>query len=257
MILERLARTGLDRAARRWPDDLSEILRDEWAAELAALRGHPWKMLTFAGSLAISPAVDEPSWGERTIGVGRAASTAAGVTLLGAALFNGVNVSGSPALLIAAAAVMAAVGTRVRLPGITLLGLALFAFLLAGNEVAVMPFMGVLDIVPAVVTWTVGTALTLRASRGRYLIAAAGTLITLELATIAGSWHGAAVLGSAPIWFPVGGEDLLRANASAMAGPMLLCSVLAVTSALHRPIPAPAPAPAPAKAPSKAGRSAR
>ena len=244
MILERLARAGLERAARRWPGDLSAVLRDEWAAELAALRGHPWKMLTFAGSLMVSPAVDEPSWGERAIGAGRAASTAAGVTLLGAAVFNGVHVSGNPGLLIAAAAVMAAVGTRVRLPGTALIGLALFAFLMAGNEVAVMPFMGVLDIAPAVIVWTLGTAQTLRASRGRPLIAVAGTLATLELATVAGSWHGAAVLGSAPVWLPLGGEGLLLANASAMAGPMLLCSAFVLTSAQRRPSPAAAKPPA-------------
>lgn len=241
MILERLARAGLDRAARRWPDDLSGILRDEWAAELAALRGHPVKMLTFAGSLLISPAVDEPSWGERAIGVGRAASTAAGVTLLAAALFNGVHVSGNPVLLVAAIAVMAAVGARVRRPGIAVIGLALFAFLWAGNEVAVMPFMGVLDIAPAVVTWTLGSALVLRVGRGP--VAAAGTLVTLELATIAGSLHGAHVLGSAPVWLPFGRADLLPANATAMAGPMLLCSVFVLTSALRRPIPAAAGSP--------------
>jgi hypothetical protein len=225
MILERLARAGLD----------------QWAAELAALHGRPWKMLTFAGSLVISPAVDEPSWGERAIGVGRAASTAAGVTLLGAALFNVFN---SLALVVVAAAVMAVVGMRVRLPGVTLIGLALFAFLLAGNEVAVMPFMGVRDILPAVVTWTLGTALVLRVSRGRLLLAAVGTLITLDLATIAGSWHAADVLGrglgSSPTWFPLalwpgGGADLLIANASAMTGPMLLCSVFILASALRRP----------------------
>jgi hypothetical protein len=131
-----------------------------------------------------------------------------------------------------------------------LIGLALFAFLLAGNEVAVMPFMGVLDIAPAVVTWTLGTALVLRVSRGRFrpLIAAAGALITLELATIAGSWHAIEVLGAAPAWFPLAlrpsGEDLLLANASTMAGPMLLCSVFVFTSALRRPAPAAARAPA-------------
>jgi hypothetical protein len=172
------------------------------------------------------------------IGAGRAASTAAGVTLLGAALFNGVHVLGHPGLLIAAAAVMAAVGSRVRLPGVTLVGLALFGFLLAGNEVAVMPFMGVLDIAPAVVIWTLGSALSLKA--GRRLIAAAGSLVTLALATIAGSWHGAQVLGTSPV--PFTGPDPLPVNAAAMAGPMLLCSVFVVTSALRHPRPGAAPA---------------
>jgi hypothetical protein len=251
MIVERLARAGLRRAARRWPDELAEILRAEWAAELDALRGRPWRMLTFAGSLVVSPAVDEPSWRDRAVETGRAASTAAGVTLLAAALFNGVHVSDNPVLLLAAAAVLAVVGLRVRMPGAGLLGLALFAFLLAGNEVAVMPFMGVRDIAPAVIVWTVGTALTLKLCRGRPVVAAAGTLITLDLATMAGSWHAADVLGrglgSAPAWFPLalhaGGDDLLLVNASAMAGPMMLCSVFAVTSALRGPRRRPAPHP--------------
>ena len=34
---------------------------------------------------------------------------------------------------------------------------------------------------------------------------------------------------------PFGGDGLLAANASAMAGPMLLCSVFVLTSALRRP----------------------
>ena len=211
MIIERLARAGLRSAARRWPPGMAE----EWTAELVSLRGHPWRMLTFAGSLLISPAVDEPSWGERATG----AATAAGVTLLAAALFNGVHVTGHPILLLAAAAVMAVAGARVRHPHPALIGLALFAFLMAGNEVAVMPFMGVLDITPAVGTWTLGTAIALRFKRP---IALPGALVTLLLATIAGSWHGATVLGSA-----TGG--LLLANATAMAGPMLLCTVFLLT----------------------------
>jgi hypothetical protein len=85
-----------------------------------------------------------------------------------------------------------------------------------------------------VVTWTLGSALVLRVRRGP--VAVAGALLTLCLATIAGSLHGAHVVG--------GVHDLLLANASAMAGPMLLCSVFVLTSAVRRPAPRPAPRPA-------------
>jgi hypothetical protein len=122
-----------------------------------------------------------------------------------------------------------------------------------------MPYMGWADILPAVAVWTMGTLISARLRR---LPAIAGTLITLELATIAGSLHAAISLGidlrSAAAWFPLslapGGavtfgpafpgyqaSELLLGNASAMAGPMLLCSIFVLArsvparSALARP----------------------
>ncbi|MEV4514440.1 hypothetical protein AB0K00_36445 [Dactylosporangium sp. NPDC049525] len=60
MVTARLARLLLAIAARRWPADLREEMRLEWAAEvhaLAARRRH-WRMLRFAASLAATrPAV--------------------------------------------------------------------------------------------------------------------------------------------------------------------------------------------------------
>ncbi|HEU4349426.1 MAG TPA: hypothetical protein VFR35_16745 [Actinoplanes sp.] len=281
--VDRLARAMVAAAARRWPDDLAESLCAEWQAELDALRHdlpgfrRMIRALTFAGSLALSPAVDQPPWPERAAGLGRAASIAAGVTLLAAALFNAAHAVGGPGLLILAGLAMAALGTRVRMPAtgaVALLGPALFAFLFVGNDVAVMPFMGFLDVAPAVATWTVLMLVTARlagAARGarRVAIAACGGLLTMDLATIAGSVHAAGVLGlgpgSAPAWFPLallpGGtagfgpffadgtaafgtlrasgpafhaSDILLANAAAMAGPMLLCAVFALALAVRR-----------------------
>ncbi len=221
-MVERLARAGLDAAARRWPGDLSGPLRDEWAAELAALRDDPAlgrfgrarRMLTFAGSLAVAPAVDQPTWPERAVALGRGASVAAGVTLLAAALFNAVHAVGGPGLLIVAGLLMAALGARVRIPaaGIGLVGPALFAFLFIGNDGAVMPFMGFADVAPAAATWTVLILLTIRLIHGtrgarRVVLAVTGGLIAVDLAVIAGSVHAAEVLGlgagSAPAWFPL------------------------------------------------------
>ena len=229
-----LARLLLRVAVRRWPADLADVLRPEWEAELATLHGR--RMLTFAGSLALSPAVDEPPRREQAV-------VAAGVTVLAAALFNGVHASGNPLFLLPAAAVMAVAGTRITRPPVVLVGLALFAFLFAGNAVAVMPFMGFADIAPAVVTWVVLTGLVVRYLRSWAAIA--GGLIAVDLAVAAGSWHAAEVLGlsvwSAPTWFPLAfrGDGLLLANAAAMAGPMLLCSVLLVAATMHRSSPRP------------------
>lgn len=223
-------------AARRWPADLAEALRPEWEAELATLRGR--RRLQFAGSLALSPAVDEAPRREQL-------TVAAGVTLLAAALFNGVHASGAPILLLPAAAVMAVAGSRIARPPVVLVGLALFAFLFAGNAVAVMPFMGFADIAPAVLTWVVLTTLVVRHLRSWASVA--GGLIAVDLAIVAGSWHAADVLGRDPgtafTWFPAafrpGADDLLLANAAAMAGPMLLCSVFVIAATLHRAAPRP------------------
>jgi hypothetical protein len=282
-LVDRVARAGVAAAARRWPADLSEAMRAEWLAELAALDrpgpgGSAYRKLAFAGSLLVSPAVDEPSWRGRASGLGRTASVAAGVTLLAAALINGVRAADAlaPLLLAGAVAACAAIGARVRVPAI-LVGVAVFAFLLAGNRTPVMPFMGVADIGPAVVTWTVLTAVVARRTallaqaghrRRAALLAVGGGLVALDVATIAGSLHAADTLGiatgTAPAWFPLallpGGvaafgphfpdgaatfgslqavgpafhaSDILLANAAVMAGPLLLCTVAVLTSALR------------------------
>ena len=77
------------------------------------------------------------------------------LTLLAAALFNAAHLAqgrfGAAAgvvALAAAAAVMVAVAGRSTIRGVVLLGAAGYAFLLAGNQVAVMPFMGWIDIGP-------------------------------------------------------------------------------------------------------------
>jgi hypothetical protein len=276
--VERLARAGVALAARRWPADIAGALHQEWQAELHALHaaGRPWRMLTFAVSLAVSPAVDEPAWAERLAGAGRAAVVAAGATVLAAALSNGVHALGD-ALLPVAAAAMAACGTRARIGAVAaapLLGLAMFAFLMAGNEVAVMPFMGAADIAPAIVTWTALMLVLIPLCRAvrprrRVLVAAAGGLLTLGAATVAGAWHAAGVLGvglgSAPAWFALtllpGGtarfgpvlpdgayaSEVLLGNAAAMTVPLLLVTVFVLAAGpatvAGRPVPArPVPA---------------
>jgi hypothetical protein len=257
--VDALARAGIAAAARRWPADLADALRAEWEAELAAIRVQERGLrrvhltLAFAGSLAVSPAEDGPP---RLTGC----VVAAGVTLLAGALFNAVHAIGEPALLLPAGLAMAVLGRWARLSPtstVLLLGAALFAFLFIGNDVAVMPFMGIADVAPAVATWTV---LMVVAVRLPGILKAAGGLIALDLAVGAGSWHAADVLGVgpawAPAWFPLallpggtvrfgpfhadgtasfGGlqasgpafhaSDILLANAAAMAGPMLLCSI--------------------------------
>ena len=283
--IDRLARFGVATAARRWPADLSEIMAREWQAELDAIREDPrhgrWmragRTITFAGSLALSPAVEEAgyepvTWSDRASAATRPAATAAAVTLLAAALFNVVHLAyhharltsaGATGVLALAALIMGALayaggcggvvfsdardpaGSHAQdqaLPGereygridhagtgparrrrevravrtTALLGAAMFGFLLAGNQVAVMPFMGWIDILPAVATWTPLTALTVVAvtrlvAAGRRgvaaIVAVAGGLITLDLTAVAGSVHAAGVLGiglgSSPTWFPL------------------------------------------------------
>jgi hypothetical protein len=217
---DRLARTLITTAVRRWPADLRDDLTREWHAELA----HAPHKLVFAAGLALSPAVEEAdeepvTWAQR--GAGWAAPAA--LTLLAAALFNAAHlaqfrfgaIAGGLAL-VAASAVMAVAGGRATVRRVVLLGAAGYAFLLAGNQVAVMPFMGWIDIGPAVLAWTILTAATVRVSTrlrsaGRTglaaLTAVAGGLVALDVAAAAGSLHAAAVLGvsaaSAPAWFPL------------------------------------------------------
>ena len=281
---DRLAQALITTTARRWPADLRDDLTREWHAEL----NHAPHKLTFAASLAVSPAVEEAgeepvTWAQRATGW----AVPAGLTLLAAALFNAVHlaqdrfgaITGGLAL-VAAAAAMATVGGTSTVRRVALLGAAGYAFLLAGNQVAVMPFMGWIDIGPAVLTWTILTAATVRVSTrlrstGRTglagVVAVAGGLIALDVAAAAGSLHAATVLGvsaaSAPAWFPLallpGGiadfgtyfpdgtaafgslqqagpafhaSDVLLGNASAMIGPLALCSV-AVVAGLIRPGP--------------------
>ena len=56
--MNRLAHRLVDIAARRWPADLATDLSREWHAELAALETRSVRALTFAASLALSPAVE-------------------------------------------------------------------------------------------------------------------------------------------------------------------------------------------------------
>lgn len=287
---ERVARGLLAAAARRWPADIRDDLTQEWHAELNSL-GPATRKLAFAASLALSPAVEEAdeepvTWPQRTAAWARTLAVPAVLTLLAAALFNAVHLAqdkfGAVAgglTLIAAAAAMASTKTQITVRRVLLLGLAAYAFLLAGNQVAVMPFMGWIDIGPAVLTWTILTAATVRMSThlrsaGRTRLAAltalAGTVTALDIAAAAGSLHAAAVLGmqaaSAPLWFPLallpGGtvdfgpsfahgtaafgslhqagpafhaSDILLGNASAMIGPLTLCSVAVIAGLLRHP----------------------
>ena len=250
-VAARLARRLVALAARRWPRELAADLEREWSAELETLSGRPSRMLAFAVSLAVSPAVDGPAWQERA----RSVAAPVALTLLAAALFNGVHLAkhhfGPPAAIAtlgAALAVMALAGRRCTPGRIVLLGAALYAFLLAGNRVAVMPFMGWRDVGPAVVAWTALTAVTVRFA-GRRLIAVAGTLIALEVAVAAGSLHAADSLGvplsSAPLWLPLalmpGGTawPVLIGNAAAMAGPLTLCSAYVLAGLVRRTEPRP------------------
>ena len=285
--LDRIARVGLNAAARRWPQDLSETMRYEWSAELDAIRDDPassrpvraYRMVAFAGSIALSPAVEEAgaepvTWRDRVI---RPAS-AAGLTLLAAALFNAVHEAdhragpGGALALAAAALLMAAIGYRCRVDAVrttVLMGASMFAFLMAGNQVAVMPFMGWIDILPAVAVWTALTAAGAALAARRRALGILTAVAAIELAAVAGSLHAAHVLGlgfgSAPAWFPLalapGGtadfgpyfadgtaafgrlqgsgpafhaSEILLGNASAMVGPMLLCTMFAMASALRR-----------------------
>jgi hypothetical protein len=300
---------------RRWPDELAAELSQEWQAELAALRADrtlPWarralRAVGFAASLAVWPAV-EPAGAaprtrrDRTAAVGETLLVPAVVTLSGAALFNAVHLLSRPVgplaaraaaglvLLAVAVGAMVAAGVlaatrRSYRPviGVVLpVGLALYAFLLAGNRVAVMPFMGWRDIGPGVVAWTAltavaaGAAARLTASGRRRLglfTGVAGVVVALDAATACGSAHAAAALGAgarwAAAWFPLtllpGGavsfgpstgtwpgrhaSAILLGNAAAMAGPMLLCSAFVLAYAIRRARPdaLPARVPAPAR----------
>ncbi|MFF0252162.1 hypothetical protein ACFYPW_06690 [Micromonospora zamorensis] len=81
VVTRRAAELLLEMAARRWPVDVRDDLRREWAAELHVLAesGHRTKMLGFAVSLAVSragaPIVD------RTLMRGRVGRTAAALLL--------------------------------------------------------------------------------------------------------------------------------------------------------------------------------
>ncbi|MEU8235158.1 hypothetical protein AB0C12_36675 [Actinoplanes sp. NPDC048967] len=291
-VADRLARRLVDSAARRWPADLRDDLTRDWHAELDASRSS-WHALTFAGSLAVSPAVEEAdeepvTWAQRGAGWARTLSVPAALTLLAGALVNAAHLAqgrfgvlAGAVALTAAAAVMVAVGGRTTVGRVVLLGAAGYAFLLAGNQVAVMPFMGWIDIGPAVLAWTVLTAATVRVSTslrvtGRTTLAGvaavAGAVLALDVAAAAGSLHAAAVLGvnaaSAPSWFPLallpGGiadfgayfadgtatfghlqqtgpafhaSAVLLGNASAMIGPLTMCSVAVVAGLVRRGSP--------------------
>jgi hypothetical protein len=285
--LDRLARLGLDAAARRWPPDIAGHLRSEWAAELAAIQhdrqlsrvGRAYRTITFAGSLALSPAVEaegaEPiGWRERLM----PPAAAAGLLLVAAAAFNAVHAAGhssgttSVFALAVAAVTMASLGYRFRGRAVAMtvsMGVTMFAFLMAGNQVAVMPFMGWRDVVPGVAVWTVSTAAAVALARRRRVLGVIAAVLALEGATVAGSLHAGHVLkagfATAAAWFPLallpGGvttfgpyfpdgraafgalhgsgpafhaSDILLGNASAMAGPMLLCSVFVLAVALRR-----------------------
>ena len=280
-VLHRITRAGLTATARRWPADLSEIMAYEWGAELDAIRHDPgagrvlraYRMIAFAGSIALTPPVEEAgaepvTWRDRVV----QPAASAGVMLSAAAMFNVAHLS-SLAVLAVAAVAMAVLGARFRGSAIrmtALMGVAMFAFLMAGNEVAVMPFMGWADILPAVAAWTLLTAgAAALAAGGRRILGMLAALVALEAAAIAGSLHAAHVLGlglgSAPAWFPLallpGGtvrfgayhadgavalgslrgsgpayyaSEILLGNASAMIGPMLLCSTFVLALALRR-----------------------
>ncbi|WP_433126133.1 hypothetical protein ACQPWW_25910 [Micromonospora sp. CA-240977] len=81
MVTRRAAELLLEMAVRRWPADIRDDLRREWAAELHVLAesGHRTKMLGFAVSLAVSragaPLVD------RSLMRGRVGRTAAALLL--------------------------------------------------------------------------------------------------------------------------------------------------------------------------------
>ncbi|RAO35939.1 hypothetical protein PSN13_02363 [Micromonospora saelicesensis] len=81
MVTRRIAELLLELAARRWPTEVRDDLRREWAAELHVLAegGHRTRMLGFAVSLAVSrtgtPIVD------RSLMRGRVGRTAAALLL--------------------------------------------------------------------------------------------------------------------------------------------------------------------------------
>jgi hypothetical protein len=258
-LIDKVAGRLLEQAARRWPGDMAR----EWRAELAMMRDEPAiRRLRFAVSLAVSPVDAVP----RAEAWARSLAGAAGVTLLAGMLVNAVHVVQHRAGGGAAAGVWVAAGLLVWrlarrsrasvLARTAAIGVALFGFLLAGNRVAVMPYMGWRDVVPAVLVWSLLTGFFAYAvGRARSVaLAVLGGFITVDLAAIAGSARAASGLGvgpaSAPAWFPLallpGGtvtfgpphaSELLLANASAMIGPMVLCSVFVLTRALGPDVP--------------------
>ncbi len=273
--------------SREWRAELDAVRADRTLGPVA----RSWRAVAFAASLAVSPAVeaaDAPprTWRDHAVGVGRAAtwlSGLAGVTLLAAAGFNVVHeayhgfgrhlspmarVMAELGLVVAAVGVMSRIGLmaaqrrraapagRSAVLCVAALGLSMSAFLVAGNRVAVMPFMGWIDIAPGVAAWVVLMSVAVRlatryAGSGRrrlgLLAAVGGGLVAVDSAAIGGSLHAAAALGvgygSAPAWFPLallpGGtadvgpaSTILLGNVSAIVGPLLLCSAFAVAYAL-------------------------
>lgn len=114
--------------------------------------------------------------------------------------------------------IVAARRRRVARPALAIaaLGLTTYAFLLAGNRVAIMPFMGWIDIAPAVAAWITLTSLSVTvaarcAAAGHHRRArwtrVSGAVIALDAAAVCGSAHAASVLGvgfgSAPAWLPL------------------------------------------------------
>ncbi|MFG1608856.1 hypothetical protein [Actinoplanes sp. NPDC049265] len=237
----RLSRWLLTVAAGRWPADISADLLREWQAELAVLRDSRFKMLMYAGSLVVAPTVDGPSWAQRTT----TAATAAGATLLAAALSNAVHAT-APLLLVPAGFLMALAARRARMSpttAVSVMAPTLFTFLFLGNPVSVMPFMGLRDVAPAAIAWLLTMLLALRAPRPFIPVAAALSLLT---ATTAGALHAAHALNvspwSAPLWFPLSLlppsphlPPLFLGNATAMTTPLLLSTIFVLS--LSRPAP--------------------
>jgi hypothetical protein len=247
-LVDRVAGVLVGLAARRWPGEM----RREWQAELAVMQNQPAsRRLRFALSLAVSPV----EVGPRVEAWARSLAGAAGVVLLAGGLVNAARVAQHRAGIVAALGVWVVAGLIVgqigwrswaSAPARTLaIGAGLFVFLLAGNRVAFMPYMGWRDVLPAVLLWTGLTAFAIRSSPKWAFL---GVPVALDLATIAGSLRAAGGLGiglkTAPAWFPLamlpGGtvtvgparaSELLLANASAMVGPMLLCSIFVFTLA--------------------------
>jgi hypothetical protein len=191
----------------------------------------------------------------------------------------------------------AGVTCTVAVAGTIAVGLAMYGFLLAGNRVAVMPFMGWIDLAPGVAAWAVLTAVAIglaarAAAAGHrrigWLAGAVGTLVALDATAVCGSLHAARTLdvgvGSAPAWFPLallpggavhfgrffadgaasfGGlrqsgpafhaSDILLGNASAMMGPLLLCSAFLLAYATHGAGRLAGTAPAAARPPRRSG----
>jgi hypothetical protein len=307
-----------DDLLRQWLAELDAIIADPAQSQVARWCSAIAFAVSLAVSPAVEEAgAPARTWQDRWEALARlcaGAASLAGITLVAAGLATAVRALPAGrsvpailvvvALLVAAVVVMAVMGAHTTMardgadaagrsdPGwwsrwsrrrpVTLpvpIGAALFGFLLAGNPIAVMPFMGARDVGPAVAIWIALTALTLLGVRwlrghdfGRLATMAAigGSLVTLDLATMAGSLHAASSLGlsagSGPAWFPlallpggtaefggvidavtVGGNRfagldvpasaLLLGNASAMVGPMLLCTAFVMASALRAPVP--------------------